>query len=117
MGGSFFACQPAFPHRPASHFHANYNTFHALSDSNDMKLPVIYEKAIQMLTLPVTFLLTDNSQLYRHRRCIHDVISEFAYDAGIQSFLNLHITKTQKIRINFEANTTPNVFFPSKHAL
>ena len=46
--------------------------------------------------LPVTYLLTDNSQLYRHRRFIHDVISKFVYDAVIQSFLNLQITKTQK---------------------
>jgi len=70
-----------------------------------------------MLMLPVTFLLTGNSQLYRHRRFIHDVISKFVYDAVIQSFLNLQIIKPQKIKINFEANTTPNVFFPSKPAL
>jgi hypothetical protein len=82
-----------------------------------MELPVIYEKAIQMLMLPVTFLLTDNSQLYRRRRFIHDVISKFFYDAVIQSFLNLQITRTQKMKINFEANTTPNVFFLSKPAL
>jgi len=82
-----------------------------------MKLPVIYEKAIQMLMLPVTFLLTDNSQLYRHRCFTHGVISKFVYGAVIQSIFNLQITKTQKIKINFEANTTPNVFFPSNPAL
>jgi len=82
-----------------------------------MKLPVIYEKAIQMLMLPVTYLLTDNSQSYRHRRFIHDVISKFVYGAVIQSFLNLQITKTQKIKINSEANTTPKVFSPSNPAL